>query len=89
MPIVGYTLLAAINFNQMETYVLLQDFNWFGETIPSGTIYKQYESTKDRFRCFGADGYTSPHWDLTFMTVRNNPEWFLRLNERAVSAAFS
>jgi hypothetical protein len=73
----------------MESYVLLKDFNWFGKTIPSGTIYKQYKSTKDKFRCFDANGNECPHWDLTFMTVRANPEWFMQLNERAVSAAFS
>ncbi len=73
----------------MEAYVLLKDFNWFGKAIPAGTIYKQCPTTKDRFMCFSTNGFYSTHCDLTFMTVRNNPEWFYKLNERAVSAAFS
>ena len=72
----------------MEAYILLKDFNWFGKTIPSGSIYKQYSTTLDKFRCFSANGDECPHWDLTFMTVRNNAEWFVRINEKAFSAAF-
>ncbi len=72
----------------MEAYVLLKDFNWFGKTIPAGSIYRQYTNDKDGFRCFSANGNECPHWDLTFMTVRNNPEWFMQLNTRAATAAF-
>ncbi len=72
----------------MEAHLLLKDFNWFGKIIPEGTIYRQYPNTKDNFRCFTANGDECPHWDLTFMTVRNNPEWFLQLNTKAATAAF-
>lgn len=72
----------------MEIYILKKDFDWFGQTISSRTIYKQYKSTKDRFRCFDTNGNECPHWDLTFMTVRNNPEWFFKLNEKALNSCF-
>ncbi len=71
-----------------ETYVLLKDFDWFGTAILRGTIYKQYKSNKDKFRCFDTSGNECPHLDLTFMTIRANPSWFMQLNERAVSSAF-
>lgn len=72
----------------METYILLKDFNWFGEIIEKGAIYKRYKSTKDKFRCFTINGNECPVFDLNFMTVRNNPEYFMELNTKALSAAF-
>ncbi len=72
----------------MENYVLLNDFDWFGKIIKKGAIYKQYKSTKDKFRCFTTNGCECPHFDLTFMTVRENPKWFFQLNELAINSAF-
>jgi hypothetical protein len=72
-----------------ETYILIKDFNWFGKTILSGAVWRQYETTKDNFRCFDINGNECPHWDLTFMTIINNPEWFMRLNEAATRAALN
>ncbi len=62
-----------------EVYVLLQPFNWFGKEIPVGTLYVQIENDRDRYSCYTSDGTHSPHWDLTFMTVKNNPAYFLKL----------
>ena len=72
----------------MEIYVLLKDANWFGKIIKKGAIYKQYSNTKDKFRCFTIDGNECPHLDLTFMTVRNNSEYFMELYSKALTAAF-
>ena len=72
----------------MKAYVLIKDFNWFGKTIQSGTIYRQHNSTKDKFRCFMPNGNECPHWDLTFMTVKNNSEYFIELTEKSISSAF-
>lgn len=72
----------------MENYLLLQDVNYFGKTIKKGTIYRKYSSTRDEFRCFTTDGLECPHFDITFMIVRNNTEYFVKLNDNALSAAF-
>jgi len=72
----------------MEVYVLLKDFDWFGKTIPKGSIYRQYLNTTDNYGCHTTKGLKCPHWDLTFMTVRNNPEWFFELNSVAIGTAF-
>lgn len=66
-----------------DTYRLKKDFNWFGKTIPKGTKYVQYESTKDMFRCYTPDGLECPHLDLTFHTVVNNIKYFKKM-EHAV-----
>ncbi|MGD1894004.1 MAG: hypothetical protein ACFB15_25835 [Cyclobacteriaceae bacterium] len=62
-----------------EVYVLLHPFNWFGRTIPKGTLYVEIENDRDRYSCYCPDGTHCPHWNLTFMTVRGNPAYFMQL----------
>lgn len=65
-----------------NTYILTKDFNWFGKTIPKGTLYVQYNGDKDKYRCV-SEGNEKPHFDLTFYTL-NAPwasEYFAKVNK--------
>jgi hypothetical protein len=58
-------------------HVLLKDFNWFGKTIPAGTIYKKHGA--DYWWPVMLDGSHVPTMQVDFYTVLNNPEYFLCL----------
>lgn len=57
-------------------YVLIKSVDWFGRTIPAGTIYKQAGPL--RF-CPTIDGINCPHLEIVFRTILNNPDYFLQL----------
>lgn len=54
-------------------YILQKDFDWFGKRISAGTKYIQY--TPDEW-IPSIDGAHCPHFKITFMTVKNNEQWF-------------
>lgn len=59
----------------MIIYELQQDFNWFGKTIPKGTLYVQMESNPDRYEC-RSEGNIKSKYNLSSHTVSDNGEYF-------------
>jgi hypothetical protein len=59
----------------MIIYELQQDFNWFGKTIPTGTLYVQMKSNPDRYEC-RSEGNIKPEYNLSSHTVSDNEEYF-------------
>lgn len=65
-----------VKFDEPEKFVLLKDIDWFGKRIAAGTIYNKingdyYQPIIDHARC--------PSLQVDFYTVKNNPEYFLRV----------
>lgn len=58
-------------------HVLLKDFNWFGKTIPAGTVYVKHG--EDYWWPVTTDGAHIPTMQVDYRTVLNNPEYFLCL----------
>jgi hypothetical protein len=63
----------------MRAFILLKDFNFFGKIIPKGTVYTMFPYDHDVYICNTPNGDICPHWNLTFMTVINNDEYFLEI----------
>lgn len=58
-------------------YILQKDFNWFGRTIPKGTVYVQHGADY-WWPVIGIQQVHVPTMQVDHMTIRNNPEWFLQ-----------
>lgn len=58
-------------------YILQKDFNWFGRNIPKGTLYVQHGADY-WWPVIGAQQVHVPTMQIDYMTIRNNPEWFLQ-----------
>jgi len=70
--------VAVIKNDNMKEFVLLKDMDWFGKSIPSGTIYRQvnddyYHPIVNSARC--------PSMQVDFYTVLNNPQYFLEIRK--------
>lgn len=62
----------------LNDWVLLKEINWFGRTVPSGTIYKQVNA--DHYHPI-IKGARCPSLSIDFYTVKNNKEYFLQLQK--------
>ena len=58
-------------------FELQKDIDWFGQTIPKGTVYVQCND--DHYTPI-IGGNICPHQSLSFYTIKNNKEYFLSKN---------
>jgi hypothetical protein len=63
---------------EYENYVLTRDMDYFGKTIPKGTIYFRCKGNADIF-IPEYDGNYCPSESLHFTRLVNNEEYFILL----------
>lgn len=59
---------------EREDYILQQEINFFGKIIPKGTLFIR---KGEDYWWPVIDGAHCPHYQVSFMITRNNPEYFL------------